>query len=155
MTKWSFKSLFAPCLFAGSMTAFGTVASAHPVDPVKPQKGINYSLKSSPGDELTLDRFTGSPGHIEFCLQAGPGITWRKTMHIYAGPDRMIKTLETIDSKTTDCTKIRTDEFAPRHARFTLVKAGMFGVNTETLHVGRFNVHAYDGMGFTLNWLKD
>ena len=155
MTNWTLKSVIAPCLLAGIFLSVAGGAAAHPVDRVVPESGKKFPLKSSPGDKLTLDRFAGSADHIEICLKAKNGITWRKTMHIYAGPDRIIKTLETVDSRTSDCTKIRTDEFAPRHARFELVKAGMFGVNTETLYSGRFNVHAYDGMGFTINWLKD
>lgn len=154
MNNLSFKSFISAFLLTGAIaTITPGSALAHPVDRVTPDTGISYPLKS--GDKLTLDRFAGTRDHIEICLKAKNGITWRKTVHIYAGPDRIIKTLETVDSKTSDCTKIRTDEFAPRHARFEFVKAGMFGVNTETLDVGRFNVHAYDGMGMNLNWVQD
>lgn len=147
--------------FAKTLVAIGVIVlsagtlQAHPVNKVTPtSKSLAYKSQS-PHDILTLDRYVGSAGNIEICLQAKNGITWRKVMHIYAGPKRLIKTLKTQDNTTRDCTKIQTAEFAPKYARFTLVKAGFGGVNTETLHTGRFNVHKYDGMGFTINWIKD
>lgn len=161
MSKMHKKNTFNKMTVAATLTAIGIAAfstgtlQAHTAaDRVKPVKSLAYKSQSA-GDTLTLDRYQGSPNTIEICLQLKNGLTWRKSMYIYAGPQRMIKKLSVQDHNTRDCTKIQTSEFAPKYARFELTKAGFGGVDTGVIHTGKFSVYAYDGMGFTINWEKD
>ena len=150
------RKAFAATLTAIGIATFsmGTLQAHTASDRVGPATSISYKSQSA-SDTLTLDRHRGSQGNIEICLQTKNKVSWKKNLYIYAGPKRMIKKLTVEGTNNRDCTKLQTAEFAPKHARFTLTKAGVGGYETHVIHTGNFSVYAYDGMGFTVNWEKD
>lgn len=150
------KITFAAALTAISVAtlSMSTLQAHTAADRVKPATSIFYKSQSA-SDTFTLDKQRGSQGNIEICLQTKNKVTWKKNLYIYAGPERMIKKLTVEGANDRDCTQIQTAEFAPKHARFTLTKAGVGGFETPVIHTGNFSVFAYDGMGFTVNWEKD
>ncbi|MCP5059537.1 MAG: hypothetical protein GY937_22770 [bacterium] len=131
--------------------AIAGIAGAH-VDTVK-----NGSLKfkmSDSADKITLIRSNGQAGYVTICVEAAPNITWWKGIDIYAGPDRKIGFVETQDGRGADCELIKTGEFAPAHARLSMMKAKGLGVHTH-IEFKRFSPQAYNGKKMTFKWTGD
>lgn len=154
MTKTTTRAFIAALAMAGLALSMAP-ASAHDVDVVKDGSLSFKSGLDDDVDRLTLIRGPGTPGKVTICLAAGPNVTWWKTLEVFAGPDRRLGKLEVKDAnKGPNCLSYDTTEFAPKHARFELVKAKGLGVPSGA-SVKRFSPWAYDGKSFTVRWDAD
>ena len=150
------------CIFRAAMAATvlvltglsATVAGAHDVRVVANQS-LSFKSGLDATDKLTLIRGPGTPGKVTICLAAGSGVSWWKTLEVFAGPDRRLGRLETKDNnRGPNCLSYDTNEFAPKYARFELKKAKALGVPSGgKMH--RFSPWAYNGKTFTVRWDKD
>ncbi|MEM9232145.1 MAG: hypothetical protein AAGB10_21340 [Pseudomonadota bacterium] len=128
-------------------------AHAHDVNIVK-NETVRFSGVDKT-DQVQLVRANGTPGMVSICLQAGPNVTWWKTLEVWAGPNRRLGKLETKDgNRGPYCLSYDTNEFAPKYARIELRKAKALGAPSGPAFKA-FSPWAYHGKKFTVNWIKD
>ena len=153
MSKLIRNGLFAAAIATAAAFSAGA-PQAHDVPTVR-HGALAYKSGLDATDRLTLIRGPGTPGKVTICLQAGPRVTWWKTLEVFAGPSRRLGKIEVKDENNgPNCLSYATDEFAPKYARFELKKAKALGAPSGG-SMRRFSPWAYDGKTMTIRWDSD
>lgn len=153
MSKFFRNGLFAAATAIAAALSPGA-PQAHDVRTVD-HGALAYQSGLDATDKLTLIRGPGTPGKVTICLQAGPRVTWWKTLEVFAGPHRSLGKVEIKDeNRGPNCVSYDTSEFAPKYARFELKKAKAFGAPSGG-SMRPFSPWAYDGKTLTIRWDAD